>query len=59
VKKELKAEIQDVRTEIRDVKKELKADISKIDSKFDRVQWLIVATILTVLSKDYILGLLK
>jgi predicted nuclease with TOPRIM domain len=67
---EVKAEIQEVRTElkteIQDVKKELKEDISKVnmrmdklDNKFDRVQWLIVATILTVLSKDYILGFLK
>jgi Skp family chaperone for outer membrane proteins len=70
VRTELKAEIQEVKkelkAEIQDVKKELKEDISKVnmridklDNKFDRVQWLIVATILTVLSKDYILGLLK
>ncbi len=31
--------------------------IEKIDLKFDRLQWLIVATIITVLGKDYILSL--
>ncbi|PIF04233.1 MAG: hypothetical protein CSA86_02625 [Arcobacter sp.] len=44
---------------ISNVKKELKEDISKIDKKFDRVQWLIVATILSVLLKDYVISLLQ
>jgi chromosome segregation ATPase len=58
VRTELKTEIQEVRTEIREVKKELTAKIDKVDSKFDRMQWLIIATIATVLLKDYILKLI-
>ena len=37
----------------------LDSKISKIDAKFDKVQWLIIATILTVLLKDKISLLLS
>ncbi|MEA2017567.1 MAG: hypothetical protein U9N59_03885, partial [Campylobacterota bacterium] len=33
--------------------------ISKVDSKFDRLQWLIIATIITVLLKDYIFSFIQ
>jgi chaperonin cofactor prefoldin len=33
--------------------------ISKVDSKFDKIQWLIIATLVTVLSKDYIFSLIE
>ena len=63
VKTELKAEAKankiELKAEAKANKIELKAEISKIDSKFDRIQWLIIATIFTVLLKDYILGLLN
>ncbi|MEA1919544.1 MAG: hypothetical protein U9N52_06875 [Campylobacterota bacterium] len=54
------------REELEGVKRELKLDISKVedkiskvDAKFDKIQWLIVATILTVLLKDYIISFIQ
>ena len=32
--------------------------IDKIDAKFDKIQWLIIATITTILLKDYILNII-
>jgi predicted transcriptional regulator len=43
------------REELRDVKIELKTDINEIDTKFDRLQWLIVSTIVAVLFKEQII----
>jgi predicted nucleic acid-binding Zn-ribbon protein len=37
----------------------LRQDISKIDAKFDKIQWLIIATMLTILLKDSVLRLLE
>ena len=34
---------------------QLNEKIDRIDSKADRLQWLIIATMMTVLFKDYIL----
>ena len=54
-------ELQEVRTElkadIQDLRNELKADIHKIDAKFDRIQWLIISTIIVVLLKDQIINI--
>ncbi|NOQ29792.1 MAG: hypothetical protein GQ570_01585 [Helicobacteraceae bacterium] len=58
VKTELKQEISDVRKEISAVKTELKQDILKLSNKFDKVQWLIMAVLITVVLKDYVLSLL-
>ena len=65
-REEVKADINKIEDKISKVETSLKADmnklddkISKISGKFDKVQWLIVATILTVLLKDYMFSLLK
>jgi len=62
----LKADMSKLDDKISKVESSLKADmsklddkISKVDGKFDKIQWLIVATILTVLLKDYIFSFLK
>ena len=63
---ELKADINRLDEKIDNVKKELKEDINKldvkidkVDSKFDRLQWLIIATIITVLFKDKFIALIE
>ena len=40
------------------LEKKLESKIDKINSKFDRLQWLIIATIVSVFLKDYILELI-
>ena len=47
VKMELKAEI-----------KEVKDELKRLENKFDRMQWLIIATLISVFAKDYILKLI-
>jgi len=70
VKTELKQDISAVKTELKQdisaVKTELKQDISKlydkiskVDAKFDKIQWLIIATMITVLLKDYIFSFIQ
>jgi len=63
LKTELKKDISNLRSELKNdmtsLKTELKKDIAKIDAKFDRIQWLIIATIASVLLKDYILDFLQ
>jgi len=66
VKAELKEDIDKLDKKINDVKTELKEDINKldikidkVDSKFDRLQWLIVATIISVFFKDYIISFIQ
>ena len=48
------------------VEANLKQDISKlddkisvVDTKFDKIQWLIIATMVTILSKDYIFSFIQ
>ncbi len=53
----LETNIQGVRTELKSDIQELKADINKISLKFDRIQWLIISTIVAVLLKEQIIGL--
>ncbi|MEA1983004.1 MAG: hypothetical protein U9N39_05610 [Campylobacterota bacterium] len=64
VESSLKMDISKVEEKIDRVESSLKGDISKVeekiekvDAKFDKIQWLIVATIMTILLKDYILAL--
>ena len=61
VESSLKADISKVesslKADISKVESSLTAKIDKVDAKLDRFQWLIIATILTVLLKDYILAL--
>ena len=55
----LKADINKVETSLKADISKLDDKISKVDGKFDKIQWLIVATILTILLKDYIFSFLK
>ena len=57
VETSLKQDISKVEDRISKVETSLKQDISKISNKFDKIQWLIVATLLTVVFKDYLLSL--
>jgi DNA-binding winged helix-turn-helix (wHTH) protein len=57
-REELKSDINEVKDEIVKIETSLKQDISKIDdklskvdAKFDKIQWLIIATMLTILLK--------
>ncbi len=61
VRSELKEDISNLDKKIDSVRSELKGDISNLDKKidkinikFDRLQWLIVATIVSIFAKDYI-----
>ena len=58
VKTELKQDISKLETSLKQDISEVKNDISKVNSKFDKLQWLIVATLLTVVFKDYIISVL-
>ena len=66
---EIKNDIRELRDELKEdiskVESTLKQDISKLDDKiskvsdkFDKIQWLIIATLVTVVFKDYIFSLL-
>jgi len=55
----LNANINKVETSLKADISKLDDKISKVDGKFDKIQWLIVATMLTVLLKDYIFSFLK
>ena len=55
-KEELKTDIDKLDKKIDSVADKLDKKIDKVNNKFDRLQWLIVGTILTVLFKDYILN---
>ncbi|MEA3315312.1 MAG: hypothetical protein U9Q30_05600, partial [Campylobacterota bacterium] len=57
LKVELKEDIKVFRMESKE--DNLKSDkrISNIESKFDKLQWTIVAAIIAIFSKDYILNL--
>jgi len=55
----LNANINKVETSLKADISKLDDKISKVDGKFDKIQWLIVATMLTVLLKDYMFSFLK
>jgi len=64
-REELKSDINEVKEDIAKVEASLKQSISKLDdkiskvgAKFDKIQWLIIGTTLTILLKDYIVRLL-
>jgi len=54
LRSELKMDINELKTDIKELRRELKADIALSNAKFDKIQWLIIATIVTVLLKDYV-----
>jgi len=54
----LKQDMSKLETNLKQDISEVKNDISKVNSKFDKLQWLIVATLLTVVFKDYIISVL-
>jgi len=58
-REEVKADIDRVEASLGKRIDKLDNKIDKVDAKLDRFQWLIVATILTVLLKDYIFHLLN
>lgn len=58
VESSLKQDILKVESNLKQDILKLDNRISKIDAKFDKTQWLIIATIMTVLLKDYVLSLL-
>ena len=59
VKTELKEDIQNVKTELKGDINRLEKRIEKLEFKFDRLQWLIVATLVSIFLKDYIIELVK
>jgi chaperonin cofactor prefoldin len=66
VETNLKEDISKVETNLKeDISKvdirmnKLDSKIDKVSNKFDRIQWLIISTILTVLLKDYIVSFFK
>jgi len=63
LKDELKSDIKELRNELKQdiskVEASLKQDIAKVNAKFDKIQWLIFATMLTVLFKDYIFSFIQ
>jgi len=56
---DVRSEIKDVRSEIKDVRSELKEDYLRLNKKFDRLTWYIVATIISIFAKDYIIEAIK
>ena len=63
VRTELKEDIANLRTEfkkdIANLRTELKEDIHKINSKFDRLQWFLVASIIAIIFKEKLLILIN
>ena len=55
VETSLRQDISKVEERISKVETSLKQDISKVGAKFDKIQWLIIATIISVFLKDYII----
>lgn len=58
-REEVKADINKIETSLKADISKLDDKISKVDGKFDKIQWLIVATTLIVLLKDYIFSFVK
>ena len=57
VRRDLKADILKVESGLKADILKVEPSISKIDSKFDRLQWLIVGVIISVFLKDSIIAL--
>jgi len=58
-REEVKADIDRVEVSLSKRIDNLDNKIDKVEAKLDRFQWLIIATILTVLLKDYIFSFIK
>jgi uncharacterized coiled-coil DUF342 family protein len=56
-KLELKENIANLRSKLKEEKNILRKNISKLSDKFDRLTWFILTAVLTLFFKDYILGL--
>ena len=56
VETSLREEISKLETSLKQEISKLENQISKVDAKLDRVQWLIVATLVTIVFKEYILS---
>ena len=54
-----RSEIKDVRSEIKEVRSELKGDYLYLNKRFDRLTWYLVATIVSIFAKDYIIKALE
>jgi len=57
---------EELKSGIKELKDDLKQDIlrvddriSKVSDKFDKAQWLLVATLLIVVFKDYIISIVQ
>jgi len=59
LKFELKEDISRVETSLKKDISRVEDKISKVSEKFDKIQWLIIATLIAVLSKDYLFSLMK
>jgi len=59
LKGELKADIDKLDKKIDSIADRLDKKIDQVNNKFDRLQWLIVGTILTVLFKEHLLKLIN
>ena len=53
-----KQDVSKLETSLKQDISEVKNDISKVNAKLDKLQWLIVATLLTVVFKDYVISIL-
>ncbi|MEA2100036.1 MAG: hypothetical protein U9P72_07895 [Campylobacterota bacterium] len=58
VETNLNTKIDKIETNLNTKIDKLETKIDKIDAKFDKIQYLIIATIVTVLLKDYIISLI-
>ena len=59
VETSLKQDNKTLRDDVKQDISKLETKISKVSDKFDKLQWLIVATLLTVVFKDYIISLFQ
>ena len=59
VETSLKQDIAKVETSLKQDIAKVEDKVEKIANKFDKVQWLIVATLLTVVFKDYIISFMR
>jgi len=57
--KDVRSEIKDIRSEIKEVRSELKGDYLYLNKRFDRLTWYLVATIISIFAKDYIIKALE
>ena len=56
-REEVKSDINKVESSLTAKMDKVESKIDKVENKLDRFQWLIIATTLSILFKDYIIGL--